>query len=220
MAIWLLVKSDLLYNYKRILLNVLFLFLFSISVIADLEVLNENNSLSLALWPLLVSIGSVLLVIVTFKISLKEERNRIHLLLPVDLNCIAYARLIAGAIQLTGAFTYLIIVHHWLINKWAPVTDRVFYQFGSYIYIMSVILFIYYFVRALPDIKMLYRVILAFTMFIGGLFVLFFTDNLIFNIMPHYLLGIIYFLTGMFFYFVSGSYFARQKSFLEKVLLS
>ena len=91
MAIWALVKSDLLYNYKRILLNVVFLFLFSTSVVFDLKAMNETNPVSLALWPLLVSIGSVLLVTISYKISLKEERNRIHLLLPVDLNSIAYA---------------------------------------------------------------------------------------------------------------------------------
>ena len=220
MAIWTIVKSDLLYNYKRIVLNALFLALFSISVVTDLQALNETNTVSLALWPLLVSIGSVILVMISFKISLKEERNRIHLLLPIDIKSIAFARLIAGAIQLTGTFAYLLIVHQWLINKWEPVTNRIFYQFGSYTYIMSVILFIYYFVRGLPGVKMLSKVFLSITMFIGSLAALFFTDNLIFNIVPHYLLGIIYFLTGMAFYFGSSFYFIRQKSFLEKVLLS
>jgi hypothetical protein len=220
MKIWAIVKSDLLYNYKRILLNVIFLALFSFSVIIDPEVTNENNPLSELFWPLLVSIGSVLLVMISYKISMKEERNRMHLLLPVDLKSISYARLIAGAIQLTGAFAYLIIVHQWLINKWEPVTSRIFYQLGSYTYIMSVILFIYYFVRGLPGVKMIYKVFLAFTMFIGGLLVLFFTDNLIFDTVPHYLLGLIYFVTGMLFYFGSSFYFTKQESFLEKVLLS
>ncbi len=219
MTIWAFVKSDLFYNYKRILLNVMFLLVFSVSVIIDLKILNETNEASKALWPMLVSIGSVLLVIISFKISLKEERNRLHLLLPINLDAIAFARLAAGAIQLTGAFAYLIIVHYWLINKWEPITNRIFYQFGSYTYIMSVILFIYYFVRALNGLKMMSKIFLAVIMFFAGLLALFYTDNLIFNVIPHYILGAIYFAAGLLFYFGSSFYFIKQKSFLEKVLL-
>ena len=220
MGLWAIVKSDLIYNYKRLLLNVLFLLVFTASVITDLEVFGENAPASRIFWPVLVSIGSVVLVLISYKIGLKEERSRILLPLPVELTKVAYARLTAGAVQLTGAFIYLLIVHHFIINSWEPITSRVFYQFGSYTFIMSAILFIYYFVRRMTKVKMLFKVLLGVIMFLCCMYIVFFTDNQLFNSLPHHLLGLSYFTAGIILYFGSGYYYIKQNSYLEPVLLA
>jgi hypothetical protein len=220
MKMWAIIQSDLIYNYKRILLNLFLFALFTISVVFGIEALNETNPFAKAYWPVIVSMGSVLLVAISYKIALKEGRSRIFLLLPLELKKVAYARLTAGAVQLTAGFLYLLIVHQWLIKEWAPITERLVYSFSTFTYLLSAMLFSYYYVRRLKNLRMFLKVILGVAIYIIFMLIMFYTDYVIFQTIPRFVLSIIYFSLGMFFYFGCGYLYMKQNSFLEKVLFS
>ncbi len=106
------------------------LIIFTLSGLADVKVLTKLEFVDKYFWSITIGMGTYMLIYGIQVARIKEQRDRLHAILPVKQSYFSMARYVFGLLPVVVTAVYLVLLGYILPSDWFVYVIRVVAQLG------------------------------------------------------------------------------------------
>ncbi|MFC2084517.1 hypothetical protein ACFLS9_05625 [Bacteroidota bacterium] len=171
---WRLLKEEIKYNY-HFMVGVFIMFpAYSIFAITDTNIMSERL-FGVDYWGGIFSLMFYVLFFGFWISRIKERRNRMLFLLPLDIKSIAIVRALFNQLILLTAICYLVVIHLLILPVWHEASGGILVQIGMVFIIFAAVIIIrdLWFIIEVNDLTKLAVMFIALCCILAGTFIIF-----------------------------------------------
>jgi hypothetical protein len=209
-----IIKYELEYHKKRVgLITALpILFLILISIHTDFNF--EREKYARVLFPLLFGMLPIIIIAISWILSLKEYRVRNFIALPIDPVKIVIGRFFTVLIPLVYLILFGLLVQQKLNSEWAPIFERINYQYGAITHMIATLYFSYEVINKSKFKSDSEKILTGISIFIVSFAIIFIVDNRLWNQFNQSNIGLIYASTGTILFSLGCYIFTKRNNYL------
>ena len=137
------------------------LIIFTLSGLADVKVLTKLDFVDKYFWSITIGMGTYMLIYGMQVARLKEQRDRMHAVLPVQQNYFSMARYVFGLLPVVVTAVYLVLLGYLLPSDWFVYVIRVVAQLGLLFIALGALSILYEIVKFGSALKTVYTSLLV-----------------------------------------------------------
>ena len=125
-----LLKSELTYNRYLLIALLSLPIIYTFFLAVDVAPFESNRFLGKYFWSGFIGLGTYLLIYVMWVQRIKENRDRLHSIIPVSIKQNARSRTLLGLLPFTVIVLYTLLIHFLVLTDQSDQTKRIFAQLG------------------------------------------------------------------------------------------
>jgi hypothetical protein len=164
------------------------------------------------LFPLIFGMIPIVLIAVTWVISIKELRLRKLKILPLPTYKIFIGRLLTAIVPLTFLISFGLSFMPYMYSEWAPITDRIIYQYGTTALLVSTLYIVYEVINTVSYSTDISKIITGVPFFVVCITFVFLTDDALWTKILQSYIGVLYFTVSIILMLL-GTFIATKRKF-------